>query len=180
MSADVGNDLALLKVKGEFTPIPLGDVRDVGLGDAVMTVGFPNTEVQGLSPKLTRGEISSLKEVQDDRRVFQVSVPLQPGNSGGPLTDASANAIGITTVQLDALTALKFSGSLPQNVNYALKISYARLLLDSIAHLPEKLPPPQREKLQASAITDRAIRGTALILVWQNPDDREPNSAAEG
>lgn len=108
ISADVGNYLALLKVKGEFTPIPLGDVRDVGLGEAVMTIGFPNIQVQGFSPKLTRGEISALRGIQDDPRVFQISVPLQPGNSGGPLIDSSGNAIGITTAQLDALTALKF------------------------------------------------------------------------
>ena len=100
--------------------------------------------MQGLAPKLTRGEISSLTGLQDDSRIFRVSVPLQPGNSGGPLIDTSGNAIGITTAQLDALIALKFSGSLPQNVNYALKISYARLLVDNVPHLSEKLPPPEK------------------------------------
>jgi S1-C subfamily serine protease len=174
VSADLKNDLALLKVIGDFTPIPLGEARDVGLGDAVMTIGFPNIEVQGFSPKLTRGEISSLKGIQDDPRLFQISVPLQPGNSGGPLIDASGNAIGITIAQLDALIALKFSGSLPQSVNYALKVSYARLLVESVPHLSEKLPRPQKNKLESSAITDRAIHGTAFILVWQKATNEKP------
>jgi serine protease Do len=166
ISADSSNDLALLKVSGKFTALPLGNVHDAGLGDSVMTIGFPNIQVQGLSPKLTRGEISSLSGAQDDPRVFQISVPVQPGNSGGALIDRFGNVIGVTTAQLDALTALKISGSLPQNVNYAIKISYARLLVDAVPGLSDKLARPQTEKPDAKGITDRATRATVLIFGW--------------
>ena len=122
--------------------------------------------MQGLAPKLTRGEISSLSGLQDDPRFFQISVPVQPGNSGGALVDEHGNVIGITSGQLSAIEMLKAAGSLPQNVNYAVKISYARLLLDNIPAARQSLPPPMSELLSPSAVVERARRAAALILVW--------------
>ncbi len=49
----------------------------------VATVGFPNIGLQGFTPKLAKGEIASLAGAGDDARYFQISVPVQPGNSGG-------------------------------------------------------------------------------------------------
>jgi TPR repeat protein len=96
VKSDIGNDLSILKVEGNFDAIPLGNVRDVSLGDSVMTIGFPNIEIQGTAPKLTKGEISALSGLQDDPRFFQISVPVQPGNSGGPLVDEHGNVIAVT------------------------------------------------------------------------------------
>jgi S1-C subfamily serine protease len=110
---DSGNDLAVLKVEGNFVAIPLGDARDVSVGEAVMTIGYPNVQIQGSAPKFTKGEVSSLTGFQDDARLFQVSVPIQPGNSGGPLIDDHGNAVGITNAQLSALKMIAASGSIP-------------------------------------------------------------------
>jgi hypothetical protein len=55
--------------------------------EALATVGFPNVGLQGFAPKLAKGEIASLSGVQDDARYFQISLPVQPGNSGGALVD---------------------------------------------------------------------------------------------
>jgi hypothetical protein len=85
IKADKVNDLALLKISGVSRPIPLAPSRGVRLGDGVFTIGFPNIQVQGIEPKLTRGEINSLSGIQDDPRYFQISTSVQPGNSGGPL-----------------------------------------------------------------------------------------------
>ena len=166
VATDRGNDLAVLKVPTTSAPLALGDVQRVNLGDSVLTIGFPNIGVQGLAPKLTRGEISSLSGLQDDPRFFQISVPVQPGNSGGALVDEHGNVIGITSGQLSAIEMLKAAGSLPQNVNYAVKISYARLLLDNIPAARQSLPPPMSELLSPSAVVERARRAAALILVW--------------
>lgn len=167
---DVANDLALLKVDGLFSAIPLGNVLDVALGDSVTTIGFPNIQVQGVSAKFTAGEISSLSGIQDDPRVFQISVPIQPGNSGGALVDERGNVVGITSAGLSATAMLKAGGSIPQNVNYAVKISYAQLLLDGVPDLSAKLLTPGAQKLERSAIVDRTRRATVLILVWQKED----------
>jgi S1-C subfamily serine protease len=167
---DSANDVAVIRVDGTFSCLPLGTARDVALGDPVITVGYPNIEIQGLAPKLTAGEISSLTGMADDPRVFQISVPIQPGNSGGPLVDQRGNVIGITTAQLSSLRMLKSSGSVPQNVNYAIKISYAQLLLDTIPGLGGKLLKPESSVSERSAVVERTKRATAIVLVWKGSD----------
>ena len=136
LGVDTKNDLALIKCEGKFQPAPVKAARDVKLGQAVFTIGFPNVELQGVSPKMTRGEISSLAGLQDDPRQWQVSVPVQPGNSGGPLFDEAGNVIGVIVAKLNAIKAAKFTGDLSQNVNYAVKSAPALQLLA-----------PYREKL---------------------------------
>jgi S1-C subfamily serine protease len=167
VTIDAGNDLAVLKVGGSFTAIPLGHVHDVSLGDSVMTIGFPNIEVQGVAPKLTKGEVSALSGLQDDPRLFQISVPVQPGNSCGPLVDEHGNVIGVTTAQLSALAMMKSAGSVPQNVNYTVKISYAQLLIDTIPELASNLPKPNTGKVEPALIIGATKKATALILTWK-------------
>jgi S1-C subfamily serine protease len=164
---DAGNDLAVLKVEGNFNAIPLGDARAVAVGDSVMTIGYPNIQLQGSAPKFTKGEVSSLTGFQDDARLFQISVPIQPGNSGGPLVDDRGNAVGVTNAQLSALKMIATSGSIPQNVNYAVKISYAQLLLDSIPEIAAKLPKAHKDRGETSRIIDETQKAAALIVVWQ-------------
>src|SRR5207245_863278 len=96
---DPANDLAILKVTGPTSPLPLAPSRSVKLGQAVFTIGFPNPDWQGVQPKLTKGEISSLAGMRDDPRHFQISVATQPGNSGGPLVDERGNVVGIVAMQ---------------------------------------------------------------------------------
>ena len=83
------DDVALLKVSGgPFKPLSLSRKPVASLGEEVFTIGFPNIDVQGLEPKYTDGKISSLAGLTDDPREYQISVPVQPGNSGGPLLNS--------------------------------------------------------------------------------------------
>ena len=70
------------------------------------TVGFPDIGLQGFAPKLAKGEIASLAGAADDPRYFQISLPVQPGNSGGALVDARGNVVGIVAAKLGASAAL--------------------------------------------------------------------------
>jgi S1-C subfamily serine protease len=79
-------DIALLKVSGAFQALPIISSREIRLGHNVTTLGFPNVNLQGSEPKLSRGEISGLSGVQDNAKHFQISVPVQPGNSGGGIS----------------------------------------------------------------------------------------------
>ncbi|HXR03209.1 MAG TPA: trypsin-like peptidase domain-containing protein, partial [Verrucomicrobiae bacterium] len=115
---DVANDLALLKAEGRFAPLPIAASRSVQLGSTVATVGFPDPGLQGFSPKLAKGEIAALAGAGDDARYFQISVPVQPGNSGGALVDEHGNVVGIVSAKLNAAAALASTGVLPENVNY--------------------------------------------------------------
>jgi S1-C subfamily serine protease len=66
----------------------------------------------------------------NDARLLQITVPVQPGNSGGPLLDSSGNVVGVIVSGLDAMWILESTGSLPQNVNFAIKAGVARAFLD--------------------------------------------------
>ena len=74
--------------------------RGVKLGGTVATVGFPNIGLQGFAPKLAKGEIASLSGAGDDARYFQISVPVQPGNSGGALVDERGNVVGVVSAKV--------------------------------------------------------------------------------
>ena len=105
--------------------------------------------MQGISPKLAKGEIASLSGAADDPRYFQISVPVQPGNSGGALVDARGNVVGIVSAKLDAAAALAATGALPENVNYAVKSSLLLSFLESVPEVSAKLNAPNtaEEKL---------------------------------
>jgi len=92
-------------------------------------LGYPLITIQGQEQKATFGKVNALSGIQDDIRFLQIDVPIQPSNSGGPLIDRKVRVIGVTNATLDVLNTLKESGSLPQNVNYAVKSDYIILLI---------------------------------------------------
>ena len=85
-----------------------------------------------MKPKLTEGVINSTSGVGDDPRALQISVPIQAGNSGGPLVNMEGKVVGIITSKIDAVKMFKWTGDLPQNINYGIKISYLKGLLSSV------------------------------------------------
>jgi S1-C subfamily serine protease len=121
---DEKNDVAILKIQDnkfhKLNNLPYSIVENVDIGSKVFTIGFPLNDVMGNNYKVSDGIISSSSGVQDDIRYYQVSVPLQPGNSGGPLFNKDGNVIGITSARLNE----KAVGTQIENVNYALKSSY--------------------------------------------------------
>src|ERR1035438_5454041 len=110
VKVDAANDLALFKAEGRFASLPISPSRAVKLGGTVATVGFPNIGLQGFAPKFAKGEGASLSGAGDDARYFQISVPAQPGNSGGALVDERGNVVGIVSAKLNASAALAASG----------------------------------------------------------------------
>lgn len=130
VASDQANDIALLKINdGRFTgfgnvPYQLRtSMADVG--ESVFALGYPLADVMGDEIKFTDGKISSRTGVQGAVNVYQISVPIQPGNSGGPLFDQQGRVVGITTASLnkDVFDA--------ENVNYAVKTNYILNLIDS-------------------------------------------------
>jgi S1-C subfamily serine protease len=95
VKVDAANDLALLKAVGAFKPLPIAASSAVKLGGTVAPVDFPDIGLQGFAPKLAKGEIASLAGAAYDPRYFQISLPAQPGNSGGALVDPRGNVVGI-------------------------------------------------------------------------------------
>ena len=166
VKVDAANDLALLKVGGRFAPLTITTSRTVKLGATVATVGFPSTGMQGFSPKLAKGEIGSLAGIQDDPRYFQISVPVQPGNSGGALVDARGNVVGIVSAKLSAKAALDATGQLPENVNYAVKSSLLLSFLESVPDVAAKLKDPNTKDESFEDVVKSAQDAAVLVLVY--------------
>jgi uncharacterized protein len=166
ISADPANDLVLLKAEGSFQALPITTSRNVRLGTTVATVGFPNISLQGQSPKLAKGEIASLAGVQDDARWFQISVPVQPGNSGGPLVDDLGNVVGVIVAKLNQKSALATSGTLAENVNYAIKSSFLLSFLEATPDASSGLVEAATERRDFEEIVTATEKGSALVLVY--------------
>jgi S1-C subfamily serine protease len=160
-------DLALLKIDGTaFTALPLAGKKDPDLGADVFTIGFPNPEVQGFEAKYTDGKISSLSGIRDDPSRFQVTVPLQPGNSGGPLINRFGAVDGVVVGSLNETYVLVESGSLPQNVNYAVKTSILRDFLTPIHELDGKLLTQSGSRKHAD-VMKRAEESVVMVLGYK-------------
>jgi S1-C subfamily serine protease len=156
-------DVAVLKVDGAFRALPIAAQPRVKLGEAVFTVGFPNPGLQGMEPKLTRGEISSMAGAQDNPRYYQISVPVQPGNSGGALLDECGNAVGVVTSRLNDIATYEESGMLPQNVNYAVKGGLVYNFLSGVPELSGKLK-AARTRNDREAASGAAERAAVLVV----------------
>ncbi len=163
---DAANDLAILKITdGTYVPMRVISSGRVRVGQDVATVGFPNVEIQGFSPKVTRGEISSLNGMGDDPRAWQISVPVQTGNSGGPLVDVDGNLIGVVVAKL-GLRAAKVTGDLPQNVGYAVKSAYALALLEPFLKDTRAEPKQSNPKPSFEDMVARVQQSVVLVLVY--------------
>jgi len=163
---DLKNDLAILRITGSgYSAAPLLPSRDVKLGQSVFTIGFPNTDIQGSSPKLTKGEISSLSGMQDEPTQWQISVPVQSGNSGSPLFDEAGNVVGVVVSKLNALETAKTTGDLAQNVNYAVKNAY---LIPMLEKFQDKLPAPRKRGMFKSfeSVVEDSKKSVVLILAY--------------
>ena len=129
-------------------------------------MGFPSTGLQGFSPKLAKGDIGSLAGIQDDPRYFQISVPVQPGNSGGALVDVRGNVVGIVSAKLSAQAALDATGQLPENVNCAVKSSLLLSFLESVPDVSAKLKEPNTKDEAFEDVVKAAQEAAVLVLVY--------------
>lgn len=134
VATDKVNDIALLKIKDSpskgFGIIPYSiSSRMADVGEDVFVLGYPLTQALGNEIKLTNGIISSRTGYQGDVANYQISAPVQPGNSGGPMFDSKGNVIGIVVAGVPGA----------ENVGYAIKIAYLKLLIES-AGLSIKFP----------------------------------------
>ena len=163
---DTANDLALLKAEGKFSPLPIVASKSAHLGNSVVTVGFPDPGLQGFAPKFARGEIAALSGAADDPKYFQISVPVQPGNSGGALVDEHGNVVGVVAAKLSALAALNTSGALPENVNYAVKSSFLLSFLESAPEISARLKEPETKETKPEDVVKSAEQAAVLVLVY--------------
>jgi S1-C subfamily serine protease len=125
-----GADLALVRTEATFgTPAPIRGTAQ--LGEDVMAAGFPLAGLLSSGLVVTGGQVNSLAGLRDDPTEIQISAPVQPGNSGGPLVDRHGEVAGVIVSKLNAERLSKVTGDIAQNVNFAVKPELLKLLLEA-------------------------------------------------
>lgn len=121
-SLDRLNDVALLKVEAP-TPdyLNLADAGAVRLGEPVFTVGFPAVDVLGDQPKYSEGSVGALVGLEDSPPSLQLSIPVQPGSSGGPVVNDHGEVVGIIESVADADFFRGNGGLVPQPLSWAVE-----------------------------------------------------------
>jgi len=170
---DPRNDLALLRGP---VRLPVAAIRDDGgirAGDSVVAVGFPLPGLLASEANVTTGTVSALAGIDNDTRFLQITVPIQPGNSGGPLLDLAGRVVGVVVGKLDALQVASLTGDIPQNVNFAIKASVVRTFLQASGVAErrtkgiEDVYGEEPRELSPAVIGAQARGFTVLVECWK-------------
>lgn len=131
VSSDETNDLALLQAPSPFKEVATIRDKPMHPGDSVVAIGYPFHGLLTSDFTVTTGVVNSLSGVMNDTRFLQISAPVQPGNSGGPLLDSGGEVVGMVAAKLNALKFAKATGDIPENINFAIKTGTLRDFLDN-------------------------------------------------
>lgn len=161
--SDKQNDLAILRITDvSFKPlinIPYTfKYTTSSVGEDCFVLGYPLISTMGLDIKLTNGIISSKTGFEGNIAEYQMSAPVQPGNSGGPLFDKNGNIIGVVCAKHREA----------ENAGYAIKANYIRNLVDL---LPMSITMPQTNLLTGKALpkqVELASKAVCVIIVNDN------------
>lgn len=158
----ITNDIAILKVEWD-TKNYLKISNKVKQGEKIFTLGFPVPGLLGEEPKYAEGVVSSLTGIVDEASLMQISVPLQPGNSGGPLLNEKAEVVGMATSVARIESFYEATGTLPQNVNWGVKATFISPLLPA-----ECILDPASSETSEMDPVDVARNAVCLIKVEKN------------
>lgn len=158
---DAAADLALIEVGPQAEWLPLS-TEPLRLGEPLVVVGFPLPGLLAQGHQVTTGSVTAQAGVRGDSRVFQMSAPVQSGNSGGPVLDAGGRVVGVVVSRLNAMRAAAVLGDIPQNVNFALSAQTLRGFLDAqkVAWRPAAGRPPAQS---VPDVAEVAVRSTVMV-----------------
>lgn len=166
VATDDRNDLAV--IQGDATgiePLRFREGKGIRPADAVVALGFPYAGLLASTPEVTTGTVSALAGLNDDSRFLQLSAPVQPGNSGGPLVDLSGNVVGVVSSRINDLVVAEVTGTLPQNINFAIKSATIREFLD--AHRIDYLVGQSDTKLDPADVGEKAMKSTIMVECYK-------------
>ena len=162
---DTNNDLGLIRLAEKFeSSAKLRNGKPTTLGEMVANYGYPLFGQLSDAAKVTQGNINALAGWQNDSSILQFDAPTQPGNSGGPLLDASANVVGVVSSGLSKEYAIQ-TDHIAQNVNFAVKSYLVEGFLTANGVTYEKAESP--ETLSLPKIAEKAETFTVLVGCWQ-------------
>lgn len=168
VSDDETNDLALLQAPSPFKDVASIRLNSIRVGDGVVAIGYPYHGLLTSDFTVTTGIVSSLSGILNDTRHLQISAAVQPGNSGGPLFDLGGAVVGVVAAKLDAVRMARATGSIPENINFAIKTGALRDFLDNSAVAYRTAEWRDGTKKETSDIAKDARGYTLLITCTVN------------
>jgi serine protease Do len=162
LAGDEVFDLALLQVdalSGAEPAVFAGS--PARLNSDVTVVGYPLSGLLG-GLNVTRGAVTSTKGIGGDGINMQISAPVQPGNSGGPVLNGAGQVVGVVVARLSDSYAIETFGSVPQNVNFAIRGEIAKLFLAQNGVEPTEME--AGPVLLPEELADRAQGFTRLVV----------------
>jgi len=162
--SDPTNDVAVVQ---SARPIAFATFSETSpqLGGRVVAAGFPLRGLLATQLGISNGIVANTAGPGDDTRLLQISCPVQPGNSGGPLLNDQGLVIGMVVSKLDPFRLLKASGSLPENINFAIEQSVVALTLQTAGVGFEALP--RRTVMTDVEVSAMAQQFTLPIDCWK-------------
>lgn len=133
VETDAANDLAAIKL-GQLvsnTHVKFRGGSSVRVGESILVVGFPLDGILGGGLKATNGIVNGLSGLGSDITKLQISAPIQPGNSGGPLLDDGGLLVGVVVSKIKTSFIVDVTGDIPQNINFAIKSSVLQNFLEA-------------------------------------------------
>lgn len=155
------NDLALLASTNNAA-IPVAIRASASLGEDLTVAGFPLSGLLSNDIIVTSGQVNSMAGLGNDPTMLQISAPVQPGNSGGPLLDRSGSVVGVVVSKLNVERLAKVTGDLAQNVNFAIKPEVLRLFLDT--NRVKYRTAAMGQRLDGTVLAERARQFTVQVL----------------
>lgn len=159
IARDAANDLALLKTAGKSSAA--ASLRSgVRVGETISAFGFPLSGILATGGNFTTGTVSAIAGLGDDTRYLQITAPIQPGNSGGPVLDQDGNVVGVVVSKLNVLKVAQATNDISQNVNFAIKAPILMSFLEANG-IHYALGSVEKEHLPTP---DAAIRAKAMSI----------------
>jgi len=169
ITRDAVSDLALLKMPGETraATVLTPDLASLRQGQDIVVFGFPLDSVLSSGGNLTPGVVSAITGLGNNSNQIQITAPIQPGSSGSPVMDKKGHVVGVVNMKLSDSAMAKATGSLPQNVNFAVSGQTLKAFLDA-----NRVPYKTGGSLFAwekslADLGDEARKWTTVVECWK-------------
>lgn len=168
VTADVVNDLALIQIQGVNKNFALisNEPSKLRQGEDIVVFGFPLNSLLASGGNLTPGVVSAMTGLGNNTNQIQITAPIQPGSSGSPVMNKKGEVVGVVSMKLSDSKMAKATGSIGQNVNFAVSGQTLKTFLD--AHRVEYRTGGLLSFDKSTAdLADEARKWTLVVECWR-------------